>query len=215
MSYILDALNKSEEEKKQHRTPGLNTIHQKPANRGQVKRLWALIAGSVVILNLLGLIVWVVFLADTPTTDAKVDALPKTQSIIRQAPPENPALTQSKRAVSQDPGRSVSPTFANSSRERPSAQTDHLQAGLTRQITQEISAIRFSSHIFANDASLRMVVINGQALREGNRFGSGLLLKEITEEGVVVSHQKHEVPISVLSQWAEDQAFRSFTQHPV
>ncbi len=30
MSYILDALNKSEEEKQQHRTPSLNTIHQKP-----------------------------------------------------------------------------------------------------------------------------------------------------------------------------------------
>ena len=56
MSYILDALNKSEEEKKQHRTPGLNTIHQKPANRSQVKRLWVIVAGSVVILNLLGLI---------------------------------------------------------------------------------------------------------------------------------------------------------------
>ena len=37
MSYILDALNKSEEEKKQHRTPGLNTIHQKPAHRNNQK----------------------------------------------------------------------------------------------------------------------------------------------------------------------------------
>ncbi|HAJ29545.1 MAG TPA: hypothetical protein DCL32_05170, partial [Gammaproteobacteria bacterium] len=60
------------------------------------------------------------------------------------------------------------------------------------------------SHIFANDASLRMVVINGQSLREGNRFGSGLLLKNITEEGVVVAYQNNEVPISVLSQWADD-----------
>jgi hypothetical protein len=49
-----------------------------------------------------------------------------------------------------------------------------------------------------------MVVINGQSLREGNRFGSGLLLKNITEEGVVVAYQNNEVPISVLSQWADD-----------
>ena len=84
------------------------------------------------------------------------------------------------------------------------AQPDPFQASLSRQVKQEISAIRFSSHIFANDASLRMVVINGQSLREGNRFGSGLLLKNITAEGVVVAYQNNEVPISVLSQWADD-----------
>ena len=33
---------------------------------------------------------------------------------------------------------------------------------------------------------------------------SGLLLKNITEEGVVVAYQNHDVPISVLSQWADD-----------
>ena len=49
-----------------------------------------------------------------------------------------------------------------------------------------------------------MVVINGQSLREGSRFGSGLLLKTVTEEGVVIAYQNHEVPISVLNQWAED-----------
>ena len=66
MSYILDALNKSEEEKKQHRTPGLNTIHQKPNNRTPGKRLWMIVASAVVILNLLGLIIWFVFLAEAP-----------------------------------------------------------------------------------------------------------------------------------------------------
>ena len=206
MSYILDALNKSEEEKKQHRTPGLNTIHQKPGNRNQGKiPLWALVVGGVVFVGFLGLIVWFVLLADTPqTADVTVPLPAKAQPIIRQPQLQNPGLDRESRVVSPAPARPVSPMPARQSRQRPVAQADHFQAGLTPQIKQEISAIRFSSHIFANDASLRMVVINGQSLREGNRFDSGLLLQKITEEGVVIVHQNHEVPISVLSQWADD-----------
>ena len=98
MSYILDALNKSEEEKKQHRTPGLNTIHQKPNNRTPGKRLWMIVASAVVILNLLGLIIWFVFLAEAPkTTAAKIDPLPTTQPVIGQTPPNN------NRALSREP----------------------------------------------------------------------------------------------------------------
>ena len=205
MSYILDALNKSEEEEKQHRTPGLNTIHQKPANRTQVGRLWAIIASSAVILNLLGLIIWFVFLVEAPkATDAKVSLTPKPQTITRQAQPNNNgALSREMRAARPETAL-IGSTLSRPARKQSAPQTDHVQDSLNRQIKQEISAIRFSSHIFANDASLRMVVINGQSLREGSRFGSGLLLKTVTEEGVVISYQNHEVPISVLSQWAED-----------
>lgn len=205
MSYILDALNKSEEEKKQHRTPGLNTIHQKPVNPTQVKRLWVIVAGSVVTLNIIGLIVWLVFLDESPKpTDPKVDPPPMNQPIVRTPQPNYPTFNPETRTASPEPTLTGSLTPSGQPRKRPAIQTDHFQSGLNRQITQQISAIRFSSHIYANDASLRMVVINGQSLREGNRFGSGLLLKNITEEGVVVAYQNHEVPISVLSQWADD-----------
>ena len=75
---------------------------------------------------------------------------------------------------------------------------------LPRVIAQDIAAIRFSSHIFADDASLRRVVINGQPLKEGNRFGNGLVLRNITDEGVILEYQGQTVSISVLSQWADD-----------
>jgi general secretion pathway protein B len=71
-------------------------------------------------------------------------------------------------------------------------------------ISREIAAIRFSSHIFADDASLRRVVLNGQPLKEGNRFGSGLTLQQITEDGVILRYQGQTVAINVLSRWAAD-----------
>ena len=55
MSYILDAFNKSEEEKKQHKTPGLNTIHIRSdrQNTGNRKWLWPTIGIALVTINLL------------------------------------------------------------------------------------------------------------------------------------------------------------------
>ena len=71
-------------------------------------------------------------------------------------------------------------------------------------IKKEILAIRFSSHIFATDPTLRMVIINNQRLMEGDRFGSGIWLQQITDEGVVIKYEDTLIAISVLSQWADD-----------
>ena len=127
---------KSEEEKKQHRTPGLNTIHQKPGNRNQGKiPLWALVVGGVVFVGFLGLIVWFVLLADTPqTADVTAPRPAKAQPIIRQPQLQNPGLDRESRVVSPAPARPVSPMPARQSRQRPVAQADHFQAGLTPQI---------------------------------------------------------------------------------
>jgi len=48
------------------------------------------------------------------------------------------------------------------------------------------------------------VVLNGQPLKEGNRFGSGLTLQQITEDGVILRYQRQTVAINVLSRWADD-----------
>ena len=61
MSYILDALNKSEEEKQQHRTPSLNTIHQKPNRKRTQNRSWTAILSLLILMNLVGLMIWLFF----------------------------------------------------------------------------------------------------------------------------------------------------------
>ena len=48
MSYILDALNKSEQEKTETKTPGLNTVHQRverPDSR--TPQRWQIIVGVI------------------------------------------------------------------------------------------------------------------------------------------------------------------------
>jgi len=202
MSYILDALNKSEEEKKAYRTPSLNTIHQRPgrSNRGGVP--WTIVISALILITLVALVTWLIFFSQTRVQPEKV-----TRSSHAVEPSPRPSMrTQNTPVYTPTEQPPELRSSAAIKRTEPIAKTP-IPGGdgkLPSVIADEIAAIRFSSHIYASDATLRMVVINGQALRELERFGSGLELSQITEDGVVIRHQTHSVPVSVLSQWADD-----------
>ncbi|MGB1190240.1 MAG: general secretion pathway protein GspB [Pseudomonadales bacterium] len=206
MSYILDALNKSEEEKKQHRTPGLNTIHQSSESR-KTRRgplLWVVL--GLIALNLTALLIWWLFFSGA--AESPIDASVEKQQMASKR--SSPLVSQSnlnadnirqpinaEAALRRDSRQSRANSFATRPQNAPVDTIPQI-------ISREIAAIRFSSHIFADDASLRRVVLNGQPLREGNQFGSGLILQQITEDGVILRYQRQTIAISVLSQWADD-----------
>ena len=203
MSYILDALNKSEEEKQQHRTPSLNTIHQKPNRKRTQNRSWTAILSLLILMNLVGLMIWLFFFSGSSSRP--------TLSRIQPDMSSSPVSTAPSRRTPSSVVPSVTPpelTSSNSGRAQisPSVSLEKPleSAAVPDLINQEIAAIRFSSHIYASDADLRMVVINGQPLRENARFGSVLELSQITEDGVIIQYQDHSIPVNVLSQWAED-----------
>jgi general secretion pathway protein B len=203
MSYILDALNKSEEEKQQHRTPSLNTIHQKPNRKRTQNRSWTAILSLLILMNLVGLMIWLFFFSGSssrPTlsrTQPDVSSSPVSTAPSRRTPSSvAPSVTPPELTSSKSGRAQISPSV---SLEKPLE-----SAAVPDLINQEIAAIRFSSHIYASDADLRMVVINGQPLRENARFGSALELSQITEDGVIIQYQDHSIAVSVLSQWAED-----------
>lgn len=62
--------------------------------------------------------------------------------------------------------------------------------------------LEFSTHIFADDPSMRAVVVNDKRLTEGEQLGE-LVLRAVTEEGVVFGYRSHRVAVSVVELWAE------------
>ena len=60
--------------------------------------------------------------------------------------------------------------------------------------------LSFSTHIYADDADLRAIVVNGTRLEEGDRLGN-LSLSEITEDGAVFRFEGQLVLVSVLDAW--------------
>ena len=205
MSYILDALNKSEQEKAETKTPGLNTVHQRverPDSR--TPQRWQIIVGVILTLNVAALAAWYFTSSDSADTEMTVQPPPRSSL---------PAITENSPAASrtQSIERPQSPTVI---RQEPARDTRQVQqatpiqrasATVPRTVTVDartrLAAIRFSSHIFAADQALRMVVVDGQRMKEGDTLSGGIRLEQITEDGVIFQHNGTRYPIDVLSQW--------------
>ncbi len=68
---------------------------------------------------------------------------------------------------------------------------------LPTSLRQSLPDFAISTHLFASDASSRMVRINGQSLREGQFLTAGLKVEEITSEGVVFSYQNYRFRVGL------------------
>jgi general secretion pathway protein B len=68
-------------------------------------------------------------------------------------------------------------------------------------VQQQIPDLIFSSHIFADEAGLRMVNINSKMMREGDQISNDITLREITAQGVVLEYRTYVFEVSVLQDW--------------
>jgi len=60
---------------------------------------------------------------------------------------------------------------------------------LTMQEQRSIPAIKIEGHIYDVEPAARMVIINGKVRKEKHTIASGLLLQEITPDGVIMNYQ--------------------------
>ena len=182
MSYILDALNKSAQEQRNRQTPGLDSLQGAP-RAPQSRPLWLLLLAMLVVIN--GSFAYWFTLKPTeirtPTTLADQG---------RKLPGEQVATLA-------DVQKNPAPQYVASI-------TPVRVADLPANVQRQIPGIRFSSHIYANDPSLRMVNINGRIVREGDSVADGISLVEISEDGVVLSYLHYTFEMSVIRDWSFD-----------
>ena len=209
MSYILDALNKSEQEKTETKTPGLNTVHQRverPDSR--TPQRWQIIVGVILTLNVAALAAWYFISSDSADTEMSVQPPPRSSlpAIIENTPTASRSQSQSVERQRPQSPTVVRPESARNTRQVQQAMPiQRAPATVPRTVTVDartrLAAIRFSSHIFAADQALRMVVVDGQRMKEGDTLSGGIRLEQITEDGVIFQHNGTRYPIDVLSQW--------------
>ena len=204
MSYILDALNKSEQEKTDTKTPGLNTVHQRvERNDSRGPQRWLYFFAIALTLNLLALGLWFAFTNSSPEIDSVNQPPPRTAlpvvSQVSRSDTGPSSLNEPRAAAPQTASTSLPPAnrggMTTQSRQTPSMENPPFD------IRARLANIRFSSHIYAQDQALRMVVIDGQRMKEGDQLSGGIRLLNITEAGVVFTYQGDRFPIDVLSQW--------------
>jgi general secretion pathway protein B len=202
MSYILDALNKSEQEKTDTKTPGLNTVHQRvERNDSRGPQRWQYFLAIALTLNLLALGLWFAFMNSSPEIDSVNQPPPRTAlpvvSQVSRSETAPSSLNEPRSAAPQTPSTSLPQANRGAMTTRPPPS----MANPPFDVQSRLANIRFSSHIYAQDQALRMVVIDGQRMKEGDQLSGGIRLLNITEAGVVFTYQGDRFPIDVLSQW--------------
>lgn len=123
MSFILDALKKAERERRSAAVPTPATVHRTPAPPSRRRRLWPLIAGAVVVVNV-GVWLWLLRPSPSVPDKAPVSAtrepatspVPAAAKLAARARPVDPVVTpdaSDKAAVAVVPSH-VQPSAARS-----------------------------------------------------------------------------------------------------
>jgi general secretion pathway protein B len=263
VSYILDALKKSEKERQKKNVPDLLTVQEPILNERRRRTLWPYVLVAALILNmgLLGYLLGPKESKKTKSNDAivqKQDELnplesqkPETtkveipasapsvkeisqrkQPIIKEKETKTAAVSvQQKKPLSEKAGQehtiqekaivqSVKPPMGKEtqsvqtqptgekttasaeppvSHKEKSEQTDtppepgkiYNPGELPLSIQQKLPSVNVSIFMYSDDPASRMVRINGQTYREGQKISEDLTLERITPNGIILNYKNY------------------------
>ena len=220
MSYILDALKKSEQERGRGSAPSVQTLHTIGHDApGTSTHYWPHILLFAVFVNLGALLYFIVsdtreqHPVDTPLT--AVQAAP-TSVEAAYAPAAAEEYTASALApideeviykqvtmptVAQT-GVRQTPAIVDSNTAYTPPDTTLLQRDeLPESVQRQIPIMEFSAHVYSSNPMHRSIVINGRFMEEGDQFASDLTLSEITPKGAIFDFQGQLFHQNVVSAW--------------
>lgn len=218
MSLILDALKKSEQERRRDKGPDLQTIHQPVVIRAPSRSYGVVWGVLLVAVNAAALAYWwqqratpvpaiAALPAAAPVATAPVSAAPAgTASATPAATSLAPAATSGPvpgAVVAGDAEYAHITPGDNSVGASIAAETLRIEEvdELPEEVRNNLPAMTFSFHVFSSTPQQRTIIINNRRLREGEEVSAGLMLQQITEDGVVLLFERHRIHISVLSGW--------------
>jgi general secretion pathway protein B len=192
MSYILDALNKSEQERERKQTPGLKSLQGEPSpSRFQLRHFLYLLA-LLVAFNSIGVFIYFGNDSQTETGTAPQIKSPSADSPVaaNAAAIKTPAISSS--SIAAQPAGFPAPIATGNT----IAVND-----LPDQLIRRLPEIQITAHIYASDPDLRMVNINGVSRSEGDLLSDSLQLVEITEVGVVMNFEGYAYVMNIIEDW--------------
>lgn len=227
MSYILDALRKSEQERQRGKVPDIHGAASDSHEMGKKANIWPAITVAVVTINLaiLGYF-WFQFAGDAgksdpaaqPLAEVESPAVTPTPAIAAQPAKSAPSVatiakpqprsSKSSAALVQSPSQ---PELIESKVMTTDTESQHVPSvGYLPQLEElpayerdGIPDMTFSSHMYSSISRFRSVIINGKRLKEGQYLNEQLQVREITESGVVLSRNGTLFEVDVLGRWAQ------------
>lgn len=213
MSFILDALRKSDAERQRGAAPGLADVRY--ATHRARRNIWIPLLAIVLAANI-GFMAWLWY--ERPAGSAAVDAAepvsvatpavrasapePAVRALAREATPVAPVVAPEVESDLPLPLPAAQPpepqaTAAPLPDAEPSPPVSKIiSAPALPNIEQLIAAGRMDLPllnldllVYNDTPSVRFVVINGRKYREGERLTEGPTLESITPDGVVLANQ--------------------------
>jgi len=219
MSYILDALKKSEQDRGNGSIPNVQTIHSSALSYHQEKRpLWPWLLIAVLVVNIAILIYFLKpdsndqsIISSINTVEKNNDAeshqqkkfieqnsIPVQEAVITAPvePTTEQTIPDTDKRIPTIEATVVTPV-SQASAPAQVIDIDELPAAIRQQIPDMI----FSAHVYSSAPMQRSLVINDRFMEEGYAVGYDLVLVEITRNGAIFDFRGHLFSTSVLSGW--------------
>ena len=192
MSFILDALKKSETERQQQTGAEFTNVPSSPDKPQSFKWLWIL--GLLLLVNiavLVGLLMRADKTPDVPTTIEEMPAEqtpitePSFEERITEAKQNQPVLTESAAIEEQAAIQQAAPRQPATTNRARVLTIDEVRLNGTLQITD----LHLDIHVYSGDPAERFVFINMAKHREQSKLEEGPVVVEIRPDGVILEHQ--------------------------
>ncbi len=186
MSFILDALKKSETDRQQQTSSEFANVPSSSGNSNSLKWLWIL--GALLLVNVMVLL-GVLMRDDAPTQDAAIATPQYSDETTVSQPTFEEQLAAAK--LNQPSPATVTQAEPPTPKATPSSSgariltIDEVRVNGTVQLTD----LHLDIHVYSDVPAERFVFINMTKLRERSQLEEGPTVAEITRDGVILEYQ--------------------------
>ena len=208
MSFILDALKKSEADRQQQASGEFSSIPTAAGSAGPPRWIWAL--GALLLLNVVVLVALATRGKDNDSVarvpeEAATETLAPTRATVEQGfadrlresrpPPQPTVRDEEPSGAASQPARAAAPAepdpgpgagvvdTASSPQALPTLTEIRLNDGV------QLPDMNLDIHVYGESAADRFVFIDMKKLQEGDTLETGASLEEITPGGVIMNYR--------------------------
>lgn len=194
MSYILDALKKSDQQRQQGTGPNLQTVHRPLIGNNESPLLKLIVSLLVILLLLLGVGGgWYLF-KGAPSVPQETKRQSEASTTVDKSIVSGKAKvhTALKSPVVELVPKTVKKINSSALRFND----------LDANTRASIPSLTFSFHVYSDNPSRRTIIINNRRVKEGELIEKSLLLEDITPLGVVMLwNNETRFSIDVVESW--------------
>ena len=199
MSFILDALKKSESERQRKGMPGIADVPQAAARSGGAKWIW--IIGLLLTVNL-AVLAWLMLQPDLPPEDGQpAQEQQAAQATVPPAERFSEIVADARNSQPVSAVESGRPLHTEEPLAPAGAASPGIEAGAARVTdglpsfnelraagTLQLADLHLDIHVYSTTPAERFVFINMSRYGEQATLAEGPKVREITPEGVILEH---------------------------